>query len=412
MPRRPTEIICQVCSKKKSVTNPKQLFCSNTCRGNYQSAVASGCALPVEEREPTIDVPPPTPDELLQISKLKAQITSLRSDLKEVEKRALTSDVMVELIQGMQGATFEEQPKWLFNEHLEMHGIPTLFLSDIHFDEYVDPAQIGHVNEYNREIATDRINHTFKSGIDILMNYTANPKYDGIVVALGGDLLSGNIHEELSESNEAPILQSLLELTGLLKNGIGVYAETFGKVFVPCVVGNHGRLHKKPRAKNRVFDNFEWLIYQNLAREFRDDPRVTFLIPDGPDAQFTVYNTNFLLTHGDQFRGGNGISGIFTPLMMGAMKKQKKLAAVGRSFEVMMCGHFHQYIHTNSLIVNGTIKGYDEWVNLMNFSFERPQQSLWINHPENGMVFRTPILCDSYQGARDSLKNKTIRLGK
>jgi len=65
----------------------------------------------------------------------------------------------------------------------------------------------------------------------------------------------------------------------------------------------------------------------------------------------------------------------------------------------MMLGHFHQYIHTNNIIVNGSIKGYDEWVNLMNFSFQRPIQSLWINSPVyNEMVLRTPILCDSYKG--------------
>ena len=148
--------------------------------------------------------------------------------------------------------------------------------------------------------------------------------------------------------------------------------------------------------KNKVFDNYEWLIYQFISRHYKDDKRITMLIPDGPDAIFTIYDKGFLLTHGDQFRGGSGISGIFTPLMLGRARKQQKSQAIKKNFDVMMIGHFHQYIHTNQLIVNGSIKGYDEFANEFNFSFERPQQALFINHPRNGMVIRTPILCDSY----------------
>ena len=254
------------------------------------------------------------------------------------------------------------------------------------------------VNSYSHDIAVARIKHTFKTAKEVFLNHTKKPSYPGVVIALMGDMVSGNIHEELRESNEFTIFQSIIMLEQLLIDAITDYADTFGKVFVPCVVGNHGRLDKKPRAKGAVYDNFEWLLYQHLAKYFKNDGRVTFLIPNGPDAQFKIFNLNFLMTHGDQFRGGTGISGFFTPLMLGMYRKQKKQAAIARSFDVMMCGHFHQYIHTNILMVNGSIKGYDEYANRMNFPFERPQQAAFIVHRHNGMIFRTPILCDSYEG--------------
>ena len=345
------------------------------------------------------EAPPLTLEERIEVQKMKENISSLKKDLKEAERQAMTSDHLGEMIHGMKQHSFGKVPDWLTPKKAGRgtHGIPCLFLSDIHFDEYVDPAQIGFVNEYSREIAIKRIQHTFNTSIDILFNRTVKPKYDGMVIALGGDMLSGNIHEELAETNEDSIMRSLLMLTDLLIDGIDLHLKYFDKIFIPCVVGNHGRLHKKKRMKNKVFDNYEWLCYQFLARHYKDDKRVQFMIPDGPDASFKIYDKGFLLTHGDQFRGGNAIAGIFSPLMLGFHRKQKRQASVNKSFDVMMVGHFHQYVHTNQLIINGSIKGYDEFANEFNFAFERPQQALFINHPSHGMVLRTPILCDSYE---------------
>lgn len=353
---------------------------------------------------------PKKPMEQLESTKLKETIKGLEKQLDETQKLALSSNEYKRLIHGS-NKKFLSKPKWLEKSSgkEELLGIPCLFLSDIHYDEYVDESQINYVNSYTRKIANERIANTFQSAIRILTQFVAKPKFDGAVIALGGDLLSGNIHEELAETNEAPILSSILELTQLLIDGISAFAATFDRVFVPCVVGNHGRLHKKPRFKNRVFDNYEWLIYQTLARHFADDDRVSFLIPDAPDAVFRIYDKTFLLTHGDQFRGGSGISGIMTPLHLGLHKKQKKQAAIHQSFDVMILGHFHQYIHTNSLVVNGSIKGYDEFANGCNFPWEPAQQALWINHPDYGMVFRTPVLCDKQKRIKTSSRIEVFK---
>jgi hypothetical protein len=334
-----------------------------------------------------------------QISALKDQVNKLKSELQDTRMEVATSQKLMDFMHGLKDATFDVEPDWLQTDGKHsITGIPVLFLSDIHFDEVVDPAQIGGVNKYNHEIAVKRIQHTFQSAVDLCTKYMHEPTYDGIVVALGGDMLSGNIHEELAETNEAPILQSAVDLTELLCQGIKCLADTFGKVFIPCVVGNHGRLHRKPRAKNRVKDNYEWIIYQNLAHRFAEDERITFMIPDGSDAIFKVFNKTFLLTHGDQFRGGSGIAGIFSPLFIGQARKQKRQQAVHQPFDVMMIGHWHQYIHTETLIVNGSIKGLDEYAYQGNFGYERPQQALFIVHPDLGITYRMPILCDGYEG--------------
>ncbi len=352
---------------------------------------------------PSPPTPPPavaTPEaktrEQLQIARLKADQARMQTHVRELERLALTADGMRDVLGSLGSPQVNPDPEWLKGARRPQSttGTGVLFLSDIHFDEVVHPAQIGGCNEYNREIATTRLRNTFRNAVVLLKGHMSQPRYDGLVCVLGGDLLSGNIHEELTESNEAPIQVSMLALEEILEEGIGGLADEFGKVHVPCVTGNHGRMHKKPRAKNRAFENFEWSVYQRLAAYFKRDPRITFDIPEGSDTSFNVYTHRYGLTHGDQFKGGGGIGGIMVPIMRGVSKKQNRQQQIGQPFDIALMGHFHQYIHTNQLIINGSVKGYDEYAAQNNFSFEPPQQALWVDHPKVGMTFRMPILCD------------------
>lgn len=341
---------------------------------------------------------PPTFEEKSIISKLRKEIESLRSDLHQAFERAHTSEKLRNLIHEINGAEFNKIPKWTTAKRVaHTNGIPSLFLSDLHYDETVIPEQINNLNEYNHTIAEKRIEYCFTKSVDITKNQFVNPNYDGFHLILNGDIFSGNIHEELRETNHQPILKSVVDLEERLKRGIELLLEHYPKVLVTCACGNHSRLDKKPRAKNRVFDNYEWILYQHLAKFFRDEPRVTFLIPDSYEFTFEIYKKRILQTHGDIFKGGGGIGGILVPIYRGMAKRQENYAAVGKAFDTMIIGHFHQLIQTERLIVNGSVKGFDEWVMQMGFPFEVPRQSLHLNHPEHGIVMFTKILCDEYK---------------
>ena len=273
-------------------------------------------------------------------------------------------------------------------------GVPTLFCSDWHWGEVVDPRQINGVNEFNIEIAHRRARRTVETAITLLTDHMVDPKYPGIVFALGGDMMSGDIHEELSNTNELPVMPALVDLFGVLTWCIERLADRFGRVFVPCVTGNHGRNTHKPRAKQRNFSNFDWLLYTFLAKRFENDARVQFLIPDGTDAHWRIYDVRYCLTHGDQFRGGDGMIGALGPIIRGDHKKRSRNGQVDLGYDVLLLGHWHQLIQLQRLIVNGSLKGYDEYAASGNFGFERPQQALWITHPEHGITFSMPVHCD------------------
>ena len=186
-------------------------------------------------------------------------------------------------------------------------------------------------------------------------------------------------------------LETCLFWTGQIAAGIEMLTSQFDKIYVPCVVGNHGRMDKKPKAKFRAQDNFDWLIYNMLAIHFKDVKEVSFEISDGADIQHTVYSTVYHLTHGDQFRGGSGIAGMMSPLMLGDARKRKREGAVGSPYNYLCMGHWHQLAHVKGLIVNGSLKGYDEYAYISNFEFEPPQQAMFVTGPKWGKGITAPI---------------------
>lgn len=322
-----------------------------------------------------------------------SQIAGLRAQVKALEKQQL-SDARVQTEILKLAAAPLSPPDWLTRPKRAgklFAGTPTFFASDWHFGEVVRPAEIGGLNEYNVAIATQRAETFVNVGIELLRDHMPRSTYDGCVLMLGGDMVSGDIHEELANTNEIESIPAVLKMNGVIGAMIERLADEFGKVFLPCVTGNHGRTSRKPRAKRRNHTNFDWLLYNMLAVQFAKDKRVTFQIPEGPDAFFRVYGTRYLLTHGDQFRGGDGMIGAIGPIFRGDKKKRARNAETDFSYDVICMGHWHQYIHLAQLIVNGALKGYDEYAFAGNFGFEPAQQALWVTHPEHAITFRMPV---------------------
>lgn len=207
-------------------------------------------------------------------------------------------------------------------------------------------------------------------------------------------MISGNIHDELRETNEFPVSQSIMSILNTLVAGIDVLLPHFPKILVNAVCGNHGRWDKKPRVKNRVYENYEWLLYQFLAKYYRENKDVVFNISDGADLPYSIYSTRYLLTHGDQFKGGSGIAGALSPLMLGDARKRKRAMAIDQPFDFLVLGHWHQLIMAKGIIVNGSLKGADEFSFSQNYDFELPQQALWVTHKDWGITARWPVMLE------------------
>lgn len=349
----------------------------------------------------TVD-PETVPDEL---AVMRDRVTELESQIKASRANSLDEEYVKRKIIGLsESMSGVAPPPWVLQapKRVDLPGVPSVMWSDWHWGETVFPAQINGVNAFNLEVAHKRARTLLEKTIYLLNNYEVRPEYPGIVVNLGGDMLSGDIHDELKESNDVPNMVALLDLFGVLTKMLETLADEYGQLFVPCVAGNHGRNTKKPQAKNRAFTNFDWLLYQFLAKRFENDARIRFFIPDGPDASYRVYSHRYLLTHGDQFRGGDGIIGALGPITRGHKKKQARNSAIDLGFDTMILGHWHQYIPMLDTIVNGSLKGYDEYAQSNNFNFQLPIQALWTTHHRLGINSMRPVYLEPRRVVGDS----------
>jgi hypothetical protein len=331
----------------------------------------------------------------LQTERLKRENSELRNALHDaVSKRIL--DQRYQEFMAEVAAIPPPEKRWVLDArpHRAKCGVPVIHLSDAHFDEVVDPAQVGGLNGYNRAIAQSRLRRFFTKSIMLCDDYLKGVSYPGIVMPVSGDLFSGNIHDELRETNEAVLCESLRYWLDPMYAGISMLAERFGKVYIPWVVGNHPRLTKKPRKKGGVHDNFDWLLGVLLQRDFQraGDKRVTFEVSESFDLSFKIQNTRYLQTHGDQFRGGSGISGALAPWFIGDARKRERHQATEDPYDVLIMGHWHWRAPLPTIKANGSLKGYDEFaLGTPSCRYQEPMQSFWINTPEHGITFEAPI---------------------
>ena len=315
---------------------------------------------------------------------------------KEVVRLTQAMDEANRIINAIEqvNASEIEPPRWLSPAKPRASAATLVaMLSDTHFDEVVNPDEMEGLNAYNRTIAKLRLERWAKNVVKMARHYLAGMKYDGLVLVLGGDIFSGDIHEELKDTNEATMLESCLYWSEQIAGAVGLLAEEFGRVQVVSVVGNHGRMSRKPRMKQRVVTNFDWLLAKMVERYFADDKRVSFVIPTSPDAWIQIYGHGHLITHGDQVHGGGGIGGIYPPIMRMRAKKEHKYLQTGQNFRTLWMGHWHTYLSTPHLIINGSLKGWDEFAAIMGFGFEPPQQALAIVTPERNITVQAPIFC-------------------
>lgn len=287
-------------------------------------------------------------------------------------------------------------PKWTAPRKTRKahHATALLLLSDLHLDEVVNPAEINGLNAYDRAIAEQRLTAVVEGTIELCDRYVAGVELDGIVVAALGDILTGDIHDELARTNEAPVMDSVTHWVPLLGAALTRLADAFGAVHVPCVDGNHDRFYKRTPAKQRSTSSVAWVFYNWLASLLGDDPRITFSITPAPEQVVGIYDTRFLLSHGDGFRSAGGIGGIYPSLLKWLHRKHRQFEATGQPWDVALFGHWHQYITGPDWQGNGSLKGFDEYAASAGFNPEPARQALSIVTPERGITQQMPVYAD------------------
>lgn len=334
--------------------------------------------------------------------RLEAETVARRENRELRLELEATSKALKELrkIAGFYEAARSEPirvAEWRANPH-PGHGHRVTVMSqcaDWHIGEVVEPDEVLYLNAFNEKIVYQRIEKWFRKTVELPRTYVNGVTIEGLVVPATGDLFTGEIHEELTETNYERVLESVLNAQEPILSGLEMLGREYaGNVEVNAVVGNHGRLRDKPVFKGRVYDNLEWLFWSVVRDRLKDrGSSVIVNVSTSMDMNIEVYGRNYLLTHGDQFKGGTGISGAFAPLSLGAHRKGKRQDIAGVPMKRMVIGHMHQLINIPGVIMGGCLKGYDEYAFGLNLppDPDGASQAMWITSPEREQVLWMPI---------------------
>lgn len=262
--------------------------------------------------------------------------------------------------------------------------------SDWHIEEVVDPDVVNGLNEYNIDIAQQRVVRLFENTASLIKKEQKSNKVNKMMIWLGGDFMSGYIHDELEEENQMSPTEAVIWLRDILLNGIRYLMDTTGieDVIVQTNAGNHGRTTQKKRIGTDYKNSYEFLLYQILKKEL--DEETQFILNKSQYGYVDIYGYKIRTMHGDMVRYQGGIGGISIPLIKHIHRLNQQVRA-----DINILGHFHQLISpTNDINVNGSLIGPSAYSIARGYSPEKPQQMFKTLSPEHGIVGSYPIFCE------------------
>jgi hypothetical protein len=271
-----------------------------------------------------------------------------------------------------------------------------MLVSDVHGGEVIKAEETLGINAYDLDICAARLRRYFEATVTIAPRWASDTDCVGAYLGLGGDLISGDIHEELVRTNALTAHEQVHFLVEQIGAGIKMAIEAFGAVHVASVPGNHGRTTHKPTAKLYSQLSYDTLIASILAGQFRNRKRVTFQFGAAPDQVTPIFGRSVFLTHGDKLGtgGGQGFAGPLLPIVRGTKKVAAQQASVGRHADLILHGHFHHSANPGAVLSNGSVPGYSEYAGAIRAAVEPPQQWLFLMHSKWGLRERMPIVLE------------------
>jgi len=270
----------------------------------------------------------------------------------------------------------------------KLDGEAILLLSDSHFGEVVDMEEMCGINEYNMTVAAKRIQYLVDNVFENLDPF----KVKKLHIFMLGDMASGNIHDELRETNNPNIVDCTFMGSSLLAQATCELASKY-EISITGVPGNHGRMTKKKSYK-QAYVNWDYVMYRALEKDLRGQENVTTSFNHSIFRIVDVQGQRFLILHGDNIRGWAGIP------WYGIERATKKLVEIlqtqrEKPFDHICLGHFHSGGLINrtqgKVFVNPSIIGGNEYSLGALFSVSEPQQTLMLVNKDKGIQYEMPL---------------------
>jgi hypothetical protein len=238
---------------------------------------------------------------------------------------------------------------------------PMFLLSDLHFGETVTLEESMGQNHYDLAEAAKRMRKCWDNMLWLRADMARTQTCDDTYIGLNGDIISGDIHDELRETNDGGIgAQADAAFEALYPGLVEMAAATPGLCHVVCIGGNHGRLTHKQHIKNGTAHSAEHLgVYGPLRKVLGAGKKgnIVWHIPPAERYLFNVHGRRVSQQHGTMIRSMGGIGGTLVPMNRWAVRTNDS--------DLYLFGHFHEADAFGRIIKNGALigeSGYTKWL--------------------------------------------------
>jgi hypothetical protein len=327
-----------------------------------------------------------------------AEIARLRSELADAKGRykaalqAIDAErARADAIAGLTGIEAVRQKDVSKTVRKKHDATMVVLLSDIHAEERVDPDTVNGLNDYSLDVCDKRMSELMERFAVLLEHERRLAKIDRVVVWLGGDFISGHIHDDTAELAQLAPLTATRWIGARLRGFLDAVSENAKEVIVATNSGNHGRSTEKLRIGTELEHSFEQNLYLTMAAaESRKNVRwqvgtgyLNYLDLDGFVIRFH---------HGHAIKYGGGVGGITIP----TNKAIAAWDAVKRA-DLTCFGHWHQFqwLRAGRYVANGSVIGHSAYATRIKAAYEPPCQAcIVIDHGRHEVTKAMPIYCD------------------
>ena len=267
-----------------------------------------------------------------------------------------------------------------------------LCANDWHAEEVVDPEVVNHANQFDLDICEQRVKKTWDGFLQQLSHMRNTANIRDAVLWLGGDFITGYIHEELMEGNLCSPTEAVLWIQDHISAGIDHLLKhgDLKSLRVVANYGNHGRTTKKSRVSSGYANSFEWMAYKQLEKWYASEPRISWNVGKSYHVIEEVQGWKVRFHHGDGMRFWGGVGGLSIPVnkSVAAWNKSDTLRA-----DLDIFGHFHQFVDHWNWVCCGCLIGMSAYAIRIKAEFQPPTQTIICVSKEHGKTMALPIFC-------------------
>lgn len=260
-------------------------------------------------------------------------------------------------------------------------------ITDSHMGSVQEPDEIEGFNAYGPEICRAR-------QLDYATRFCKNVDRQRLSqtinkcnVLVTGDLISGDIHQELQVTNAFPAPVQVVEAAKVLAEQLTIVCQNFDEVVVHFIAAdNHGRLTRKPQAKQEGLNSFNYLVGILAQAYTKKFPNLEFNVYPMHEKVVTCLNRNYLITHGHGIKAWMGVPWYSVERKIGKeaqarmqliMDQKLKMAEIG--FHKFIFAHYHTPIDTVMYSCSGSVQGTDAYDHQAG-RYAAPSQAAWLIH--------------------------------